>query len=114
MIVRPAITNPLRFRSVTLAVVAICLACALVHPLAAQTADAFGDSGADPIKLFERGQNAHARANLAKEPAEKIENYKRALEFYDEAIKVRPEFPEAEFQRANALTSLGRFNEAET
>ena len=96
-----------------LALVTICLAC-LVHPLAAQTADAFGESGADPVKLFEQGQNAHARADLAKEPAEKIENYKRALQFYDEAIKVRPEFPEAEFQRANALTSLCRFNEAET
>lgn len=113
MIVRPAIINPSSFRSVTLAVVAICLACALVHPLAAQTADAFGDSGADPVKLFERGQNAHAHADLAKEPSEKIENYKRALEFYDEAIKVRPKFPEAEFQRASALTSLGRLPEAE-
>jgi tetratricopeptide (TPR) repeat protein len=113
MIVRPAKINLSSFRSVTL-VVAICLACALVHPLAAQTADAFGESGADPVKLFEQGQNAHARADLAKEPAEKIENYKRALEFYDEAIKVRPEFPEAEFQRANALTSLGRFKEAES
>jgi tetratricopeptide (TPR) repeat protein len=83
--------------------VAICVACALVHPLAAQTADAFGDSGADPVKLFEQGQNAHARGDLIK-----------ALEYYDEAIKVRPEFPEAEFQRANALTTLGRLNEAET
>jgi len=70
---------------------------------AAQTEDAFGDSGADPLKLFERGQNAHARGDLIK-----------ALEFYDEALKVRPEFPEAEFQRGNALFSLGRFPESET
>jgi len=88
---------------VTLTMAAIWVACALVQPLAAQTADAFGDSGADPVKLFEQGQNAHARGDLVK-----------ALEYYDEAIKVRPEFPEAEFQRANALTSLGRLNEAET
>ncbi len=102
MIALPTI-KPLRVCSVTLTMVAICVACALVHPLTAQTADAFGDSGADPVKLFEQGQNAHARGDLVK-----------ALEYYDEAIKVRPEFPEAEFQRANALSALGRLNEAET
>ena len=69
----------------------------------AQTEDAFSDAAADPVKLFERGQNAHARGDLLK-----------ALEFYDEAIKVRPEFSEAEFQRGNVLTSLGRPGEAET
>jgi tetratricopeptide (TPR) repeat protein len=103
MIVRPATINPIRLRGVTPSLVAILLACGLVHPLAAQTADAFGDSGADPVKLFEQGQNAHARGDLVK-----------ALDFYDEAIKVRPEFPEAEFQRAQILTSMGRLDEAET
>lgn len=67
----------------------------------AQTEDSFGD-GADPIKLFERGQNAHGRGDLAK-----------ALELYEEAIKLRPEFPEAEFQRANVLVSLKRQADAE-
>jgi tetratricopeptide (TPR) repeat protein len=46
----------------------------------------------DPIKLFERGQDAHAR-----------NDYKTAIEFYDAAIRLKPEFPEAEFQRALAL-----------
>ena len=68
----------------------------------AQTEDAFSDAAADPVKLFERGQNAHGRGDLIK-----------ALEYYDEAIKVRPEFPEAEFQRGSALASLGRLAEAE-
>ena len=68
----------------------------------AQTEDAFGDAAADPVKLFERGQNAHAHGDLLK-----------ALEFYEEAIKVRPEFAEAEFQRATALVALGRLTEAE-
>lgn len=68
----------------------------------AQGEDAFSDAAADPMKLFERGQNAHARGDFAK-----------ALEFYDEALKLRPDFPEAEFQRANALASLGRSNESE-
>jgi superkiller protein 3 len=71
--------------------------------LAAQTDDPFGDSAADPIRLFERGQSAHARGDLEK-----------ALAFYEQALKVKPEFPEAEFQRGNALASLGRLKEAES
>src|ERR1044071_4068160 len=67
-----------------------------------QTDDMFGDSAADPVKLFERGQNAHARGELEK-----------ALQFYEQALKVRPDFPEAEFQKGGALVSLGRLPEAE-
>ena len=114
MIVRRAATNPIRVRLIMLLLAAGLLAGGVVQPLAAQTADAFGDAGADPVKLFEQGQNAHARGDSLKDPKEKVENYQRALEYYDEAIKVRPEFPEAEFQRANVLTSLGRATEAET
>jgi tetratricopeptide (TPR) repeat protein len=83
--------------------VAACLAalsvCATTH---AQTVEAFGDDAADPVRLFERGQSAHARGELEK-----------ALSFYEQALKVRPEFPEAEFQRGNALAALGRLPEAE-
>ena len=64
--------------------------------------EAFGDDAADPVRLFERGQSAHARGELEK-----------ALAFYEQALKVRPEFPEAEFQRGNALASLGRLAEAD-
>jgi tetratricopeptide (TPR) repeat protein len=78
------------------------LSLALAIQSQAQTDDAFGDSGADPVKLFERGQNAHARGDLQK-----------ALEFYEQALKVRPEFPEAEFQKGAVLVSLGRLTEAE-
>src|SRR6266542_1589166 len=73
------------------------------HLTPAQTEDAFGDAAADPVKLFERGQTAHAHGDLLK-----------ALEFYEEAIRVRPEFSEAEFQRGNALVALGRLAEAES
>jgi tetratricopeptide (TPR) repeat protein len=68
----------------------------------AQTADAFDDATADPVKLFERGQNAHAH-----------KDFQKALEFYEEAIKVRPEFVEAEFQRGNVLVALERPVDAE-
>ncbi len=68
----------------------------------AQTVEAFGDDATDPVRLFERGQGAHARGELEK-----------AISFYEQALKVRPEFPEAEFQRGSALASLGRFSDAE-
>jgi tetratricopeptide (TPR) repeat protein len=88
------------FATLSLALVLL-LGC--VSATNAQTDDAFGDGSPDPAKLFERGQNAHARGDLAK-----------ALEFYEEAIKVRPEFAEAEFQRGNVLVALARYAEAES
>jgi len=70
--------------------------------VSAQTVEVFGDDATDPVRLFERGQSAHSRGELEK-----------AIGFYEQALKVRPEFPEAEFQRGNALASLGRLPEAE-
>ncbi|MEK6280947.1 MAG: tetratricopeptide repeat protein [Acidobacteriota bacterium] len=90
-----------RASAVLLAAVLL-LSLGLSQVTAAQTEDAFGETGADPVKLFERGQNAHGRGDLSK-----------ALEFYEEALKVRPEFPEAEFQRGNVLVALGRLTDAE-
>lgn len=71
-------------------------------PAAAQTIDVT-DGESDPVKLFERAQNAHARGDL-----------ERALALYEEAIKLRPEFPEAEYQRGVALVALKRPADAET
>jgi tetratricopeptide (TPR) repeat protein len=56
----------------------------------------------DPVKLFELGQDAHARGELD-----------RALELYSKAIALHPDFPEAEYQRAVAYLSLGRAAESE-
>ena len=89
-------------QSAVLAGIALLLATCLASTARSQTDDGFGDMDADPVKLFERGQHAHG-----------LGEFERALEFYEQAIKVRPEFPEAEFQRGNALVSLGRFAEAE-
>jgi len=79
------------------------LALSAAAPLRAQTEEAFGDDATDPVRLFERGQAAHARGELEK-----------ALGYYEQALKVRPEFPEAQFQRGNALAALEKFDEAET
>lgn len=93
-----------RFRSHTLIVCAfaclIALSCALT--VRAQADDDVDSAEGDPAKLFQRGQDAHEKGKL-----------EVAVQFYDEAIKVRPEFPEAEYQRAMALVGLNRLPEAE-
>ena len=55
----------------------------------------------DPIKLFERGQDAHAKGDI-----------KLAIQLYEAAIKLKPEFPEAEFQRAMIMVGTDRQAEA--
>ena len=84
------------FAIIVFILVAVCASAA-----AAQTVD-FTDGESDPVKLFERAQNAHAKGDL-----------ERALALYEEAIKLRPEFPEAEYQRGVALLGLKRPAEAE-
>lgn len=64
--------------------------------------DEFEDDAADPVKLFNKGQDAHAK-----------KNYEQAIELYDEALKLRPDFAEVEFQKAGALLALKRTAEAE-
>ncbi len=56
----------------------------------------------DPVQLFNQGQDAHEKGD-----------FKTAVKFYEEALKIAPEFPEAEFQKGSALQSLGRDAEAE-
>jgi tetratricopeptide (TPR) repeat protein len=88
-------------RLVVFSTAALLLPLVLTPRVFAQGED-LSDGAADPVRLFERGQNAHARGETEK-----------ALEFYQEAIKLRPEFPEAEFQRGSVLVSLERLPEAE-
>lgn len=54
------------------------------------------------ITFFERGQNAHEKGDLS-----------GAVKLYQAALKLFPEFPEAEYQRGAALVSLGNLPEAE-
>ena len=75
----------------------------------AQDEDDFGDEAPDPVRLFKQGQKAHARAVETKSQ----EELEKAVEFYEQAIKLDPEFAEAEYQRAAALSLLGRPVEAE-
>lgn len=89
-----------RSRRKTLWLIVLTLTVVCIRGTTAQTIDV-SDGESDPVKLFERGQNAHAKGDL-----------ERALAYYEEAIKLRPEFPEAEYQRGIALEALKRPTEA--
>ncbi len=60
------------------------------------------DAENDPILLFNQGQDAHAKGDL-----------KKALEFYERALKEYPAFPEAEYQRGMVFQSLDQHSNAE-
>lgn len=61
-----------------------------------------GDDQDDPVKIFNEGQEAHEKGD-----------FEAALKLYEKALEIVPEFPEAEYQRGNALLSLGKTDEAE-
>jgi tetratricopeptide (TPR) repeat protein len=84
------------------AVVFFLFALLCVSPSHAQTTSDETNTEDDSIQLFQQGQDAHEAGD-----------FKRALEFYERAIKARPEFPEAEYQRANAYVALNQLPEAE-
>jgi tetratricopeptide (TPR) repeat protein len=91
-----------RFRSYTVIhAVALSLMLCASLPTHAQTVVETEEVDTPAIKLFERAQDAHERRD-----------YETALKLYEEAIKLRPVFPEAEYQRGNALISLHRPAEA--
>ncbi len=56
----------------------------------------------DAVRIFNQAQDAHEKGDL-----------QTAIKFYDEALKIVAEFPEAEYQRAAAMLSLNRADEAE-
>lgn len=60
------------------------------------------DNSGEAIALFNQGQDAHEKGDLT-----------AALKFYDEALKIIPEFPEAEYQRGAAFLSMKKYDEAE-
>src|SRR5260370_11373326 len=93
--------SPPRSRRSLLWAIALLLVVLCFQLSPAQTEDPT-DGETDPVKLFERGQNAHAKGDVL-----------RAIALYEGAIKLRPEFPEAEYQRGVALLALDRSVDAE-
>ncbi|MDQ3135808.1 MAG: tetratricopeptide repeat protein [Acidobacteriota bacterium] len=91
------------FRSSALRVFLVtCLLLLGAVSLRAQDVDVSGEDADDPSKIFQLGQDAQAKNEL-----------ERAVKLYDEALKLLPEFPEAELQKGRALTVLGKLPEAE-
>ncbi len=68
-----------------------------------QTSLAQDDKEGEAIALFNQGQDAHEKGEL-----------RAAIELYEKALKLIPEFPEAQLQRGSALLSLGKLDDAET
>lgn len=56
----------------------------------------------DPVAVFNQAQRLHEKGDLA-----------AAILLYEKAIKIMPEFPEAEYQHAAALLSIGKVADAE-
>ena len=56
----------------------------------------------DAVEIFNQGQDAHEKGD-----------FKSAVELYQKALKIIPEFPEAEYQLGIAYLALNNQNEAE-
>lgn len=82
---------------------ALCLLTLLLFGVASSVAAQTDDeTEADPVALFNEGQDAHAR-----------KEYGAAIRLYDAAIAAHAEFPEAEYQRGTAFVSLKKSSDAE-
>lgn len=60
------------------------------------------DVSGEAVALFNKGQDAHEKGD-----------FETAIKFYDDALKIIPEFPEAEYQKGTAFLSLKKNDEAE-
>ncbi len=87
---------------VTTAGLLVLLALAL-SALAVRAQETTDDPETEAIALFNKGQDAHEAGDL-----------KGAIALYEKALKLIPNFPEAELQRGNAYQSLGDFEPAES
>lgn len=83
---------------VTLAVFA-----ALILIFSPKTCDAQSEKNTDDaVAIFNQAQEIHEKGDLP-----------GAILLYEKALKIIPEFPEAEYQRATALLALGKPDDAE-
>ena len=57
----------------------------------------------DPVAVFNQAQDIHEKGDLA-----------GAIKLYEKALKILPEFPEAEYQRGVAYLALGKTADAES
>lgn len=60
------------------------------------------DTLAEAVLIFDRAQDVHEKGDL-----------KQAVELYEKAIRIHPEFPEAEYQRGSAYLAMNDARSAE-
>lgn len=61
------------------------------------------DQPVDAVAVFNQAQDLHEKGDL-----------EGAIKLYEKALKIVPEFPEAEYQRGNAYLALGKTDQAES
>ncbi len=96
------VSNFISARKFPLIFSALCLIFLFSQIVFAQEDEPDENVQAAAVAKFNQGQDAHEKGD-----------FQTALRFYDEAVKLNPEFPEVEFQRGNALLSLNKSDEAE-
>jgi tetratricopeptide (TPR) repeat protein len=96
--VRTLLVFTIRFAGAT--ALALCIVAFSTHTVRCQDEPVSPTNQA--IELFNQGQDEHGKGNYAK-----------AIELYEQATKLLPEFAEAEYQKGNAYLSLGKQPEAE-
>ncbi len=84
-------------RAIYTLIVAALMCVSLSFPAFAQE-----DETADPVAIFNQAQDAHEKGDFA-----------AAVKLYDKALKIAPEFPEAEYQKGAAQLSLDKSADAE-
>lgn len=84
----------------------VVVACAAILFLFAFNQSTFSqdndDASGEAVALFNKGQDAHEKGD-----------FRTAIESYEKALKLIPDFPEAELQRGSAYLSIGKLDEAE-
>ena len=96
-----SITSQPRYRQRFLAVVLLAIGVTFSFAIEAVCQEPEGGPGDDAIQFYNKGQDAHEKGDLH-----------TAIANYEKALKLIPEFPEAELQLGNAYQALGKLDEA--
>jgi tetratricopeptide (TPR) repeat protein len=84
----------------------VAIPCVLLLLVLALALNAFpqddADDSGEAVILFNKGQDAHEKGD-----------FRTAIEQYEKALKLIPDFPEAQLQRGNAYQAIGKLDDAE-
>lgn len=95
------LSSPTRSRAFQLGILAFLLG-GFLFPFSSSVAAQANEEQAEPVAIFNSAQDLHEKGDLA-----------GAIDLYKKALKVEPNFPEAEYQCGVAQLTLGQNAEAE-